>query len=160
MATRSLINVKCTDEKIRSVYVHWDGSTHLPILKKYYNSQEMAESLILLGDLSVLAPRLSPKMGENHSFDNPVKDICVAYCRDRGEPWDDEKPEISFYDTKKVINKITNVTHGFNMFDDLPPVKHGVGYREFNSFSEALKRDMGQEFIYEWDGKWAKRNVY
>jgi len=85
MATRSLINVECSDNKVRSIYVHWDGDSHLPILKKHYNSQEDAEALISLGDLSSLNERLSPRMGERHSFDKPLSDVCVAYGRDRGE---------------------------------------------------------------------------
>jgi len=121
MATRSIINVKCTDGKVRSIYCHWDGDSHLPILKKHYNSQEMAELLVSLGDLSSLQERPSPRMGEYHTFDKPISDVCVAYGRDRGE---------------------TDCDAG-----------------EYDSFEEARLYNRGQEFVYEWDGKWSKRKA-
>ena len=31
---------------------------------------------------------------ENHSFDNPEKDVCVFYHRDRGEDWTATRPII------------------------------------------------------------------
>jgi hypothetical protein len=84
MSTRSLINVKCNDSKVRSIYVHFDGYGHLNKLNKYYNSQELAEQLIALGDLSVLDKYVeNPPKG--HSFKNPVEGHCVAYGRDRCE---------------------------------------------------------------------------
>jgi hypothetical protein len=121
MSTRSLITVKCEDEKIRSIYVHFDGNRHLPILKKYYNSQELAENLIKLGDLSSLEKYLDTDL-LGHTFEDPVKDVCVAYGRDRGEK-----------NTKAV---------------------------KFNSFKAAWKQDRWQEYVYEWDGKWTKWDVF
>ena len=38
-----------------------------------------------LGALSYLAPRVKPNPGETHTFDNPAKDVTVAYHRDRGD---------------------------------------------------------------------------
>ena len=118
MSTRSLINVACTDGKVRSIYVHFDGYAHLETLEQHYNSQEQAELLVSLGDLSSLGERASPKMGENHSFDHPIEGVCVAYGRDRGE-------------------------------DDCAAA-------EFDSLKAARKQDRGQEYLYEWDGKWSK----
>jgi hypothetical protein len=60
MSTRSLINVKCNDGKVRSIYVHFDGYAHLETLQKHYNSQELAEQLISLGDLSSLDESAGP----------------------------------------------------------------------------------------------------
>jgi len=142
MSTRSLINVQCLDGKIRSIYVHFDGDSHLETLQKYYNTQDQAELLVSLGDLSILAERIAPKMGENHSFDNPIKGICVAYYRDRGENWDDENPKYTPY---QEICK----AFGVMPFDN-PCKKDGCGFREFNSFEKAWKQDRGQEYIYEW----------
>lgn len=76
--------MKCNDGKVRSIYVHFDGSTHLETLQKHYNSQELAEQLISLGDLSQPQKNAGPPP-EGHSFDNCVPDYCVAYGRDRGE---------------------------------------------------------------------------
>jgi hypothetical protein len=84
MSTRSLINVKCNDGRVRSIYVHFDGYGHLETLQKHYNSQALAEELISLGDLSSLGEDSGPPPA-NHSFDHPAPGYCVAYGRDRGE---------------------------------------------------------------------------
>jgi len=90
MATRSLINVKCTNGKIRSIYCHWDGADHLPILQKHYGTQELAEKLVSLGDLSGLAE--SCECPEGHSYDSAIKGYCVYYHRDRGDSWERHQP--------------------------------------------------------------------
>jgi hypothetical protein len=84
MSTRSLINVKCNDGKVRSIYIHFDGYAHLETLQKHYNSQELAEQLVSLGDLSLLDESAGPPP-KGHAFDNRVRGYCVAYGRDRGE---------------------------------------------------------------------------
>lgn len=84
MSTRSSISVK-VGEQVKTIYCHFDGypSHHMPILTGQYNSQEMAEKLIELGDLSILDS--SPEKPEGHSFGRQVEGYCVAYGRDRGE---------------------------------------------------------------------------
>ena len=52
---------------------------------EHYNSQELAEGIVALGNISSLNERLAPNEGEEHSFENPNYDITVAYHRDRGE---------------------------------------------------------------------------
>ena len=84
MSTRSSITVK-TGNKYHSIYCHFDGylSHNGKKLLEHYNSQEKAESLVSLGDLSVLDDsNIKPK---GHSFDNKIEGYCVYYCRDRGE---------------------------------------------------------------------------
>lgn len=85
MGTRSDIIAHCKDGKWRRIYCHWDGylDHNGRILFDHYTSQDKAEQLIALGDLSVLAANCTKP--EGHSFDHPVKDYCVAYGRDRGE---------------------------------------------------------------------------
>jgi hypothetical protein len=76
--------VKCNDGKVRSIYVHFDGYAHLETLQKHYNSQELAEQLVSLGDLSSLDENAGTPP-EGHSFDHRIPGYCVAYGRDRGE---------------------------------------------------------------------------
>jgi len=84
MSTRSSITVKIGNE-YHSIYCHFDGclSFNGKRLLEYYNSQEKAESLVELGDLSYLGKYNTKPKG--HSFDTPVSDCCVYYGRDRGE---------------------------------------------------------------------------
>ena len=85
MSTRSDIIVKRTDGTYARIYCHFDGypSHNGRILLDHYNSQKRAESLVKLGDLSILAPKNTKPKG--HSFDTKVDGYCVYYGRDRGE---------------------------------------------------------------------------
>jgi hypothetical protein len=84
MATQSTISVK-TKDGIKSIYCHWNGYPHhqMPLLTKSYNTQEQAEALVELGNLSLLAPSIEKPNG--HTFDTPVKGFTIAYGRDLGE---------------------------------------------------------------------------
>ena len=152
MSTRSNIRVLCSDNKVRSVYCHFDGYGHLPTLQENYNSQELAERLVALGDLSSLAE--SMECPEGHDFENQVDGYCVAYCRDRDEPWDEEQPELSTY--QKIV-----LEFGVKPFD-MPRIKHGVGFRTYDSFQEAWddNQDSWIEYVYEWDGAWKKYDCH
>ena len=87
MATRSTITVRTGENERKEIYCHWDGypSHNGKILLEHYNTQEKAEALIALGDLSYLRKKINPSENSGHNFDNPEKDVCVAYGRDRNE---------------------------------------------------------------------------
>ena len=87
MSTRSLICKETTDHKYIGIYCHHDGYPEGvgEVLINYYNDSEKVERLLALGDLSSITARLAPNDGDEHSFDNPTDDVCVAYHRDRGE---------------------------------------------------------------------------
>ena len=85
MATRSNIAVKMNDGTFKKIYCHFDGyvSHNGVMLLEHYNSQERAEALVALGNISYLRPSIECPSG--HSFDYPVAGYTVAYGRDRGE---------------------------------------------------------------------------
>lgn len=87
MSTRGLIAIEDADGKCRSTYAHFDMyvSNAGRILIQHYETLEQAEALLALGFLSALGERLAPEPGENHDYDNPLPDVCIAYHRDRGE---------------------------------------------------------------------------
>lgn len=87
MATRSTITKKTSDGIRKTIYCHWDGypSFNGKILLENYDTEEKVDELINLGNLSILGKRIKPDEGEPHTFDEPAKDVCVAYGRDRGE---------------------------------------------------------------------------
>lgn len=89
MGTRSAIIVKVGKE-YKGIYCHWDGYPtgnvgvgHL--LHTVYNTQEQAEAIVALGDLSSLREKLYPEPGTVHTFDKQQEGVTVAYKRDRGE---------------------------------------------------------------------------
>lgn len=105
MATRSFIHVQRTDGKWARIYCHSDGywEHNGRLLQQHYNSQERAEALVALGDISSLGETL----GVKHDFDfyfafyekyrdngqamykDPeflrLRRMCNVYGRDRGE---------------------------------------------------------------------------
>ena len=84
MGTHSNISVK-VGLVYHTVYTHWDGYPDWlgRMLVNYYNSQELAEKLVSIGDLSAVDQ--SCDKPEGHSFDTPVKGYCIYYGRDRGD---------------------------------------------------------------------------
>jgi hypothetical protein len=84
MATRSTIIYEREDGKFLSIYCHNDGYLEGVgyTLRNYYTNKMKIESLMALGDLSVLKPIVA-------------KGGCVAYGRDRGE----EYTSARLYDT-------------------------------------------------------------
>ena len=85
MATRSTITVVNPDDTVSQIYCHFDGypAHNGVLLKEFYNTLELAQELVSLGDLSVLAERIHPE--GDHTFEAPEDGTCVFYGRDRGE---------------------------------------------------------------------------
>lgn len=111
------------DGKYTYIYSHWDGyPEHVgKILYENYNTTEKIEELIALGDISSLGPRLKPNDDEAHSFDNPIRDITIAYHRDRGEDWEYTAPHIT--STLNGVKDDIEFAYIFNIDDessDLP----------------------------------------
>ncbi len=81
MSTRSSIAVQKSDGTVEAVYCHFDGYLDGvgATLKKSFATQELAEGLVALGDLSSVMS--AENLGE-------VK----AYSRDLGEPFEDVAP--------------------------------------------------------------------
>lgn len=86
MGTRSNIIVQSADgTRYRRIYVHWDGYIEGVgrTLFDHYNSQDRADSLVALGDISSLDERNDGAPG--HDFESRVEGQTVYYGRDRGE---------------------------------------------------------------------------
>ena len=106
MGTRSFI-AKIDYEGAGLVsYCHWDGypSHHAPILLGNYQSEEQVDELLSLGMLSSLGERIGEPLNapenEGDAWNSEVyrqrvntdPTTCLAYYRDRREPWDDCMP--------------------------------------------------------------------
>jgi len=87
MSTRSRIAIERADGTISSIYCHFDGYPDGvgKCLAKHYTAWNKVQRLLDLGDISYIAERVEPTPGGTHSFDNPERDVVVAYGRDRGE---------------------------------------------------------------------------
>jgi hypothetical protein len=85
MGTRSFIAVANPKGGYSAIYCHWDGYPDYmgAMLRDNYKSKGKARALIRLGDCSSIKPNLAA-IGP-HSYDNPAKDVTIAYGRDRGE---------------------------------------------------------------------------
>lgn len=107
MSTRAVIAIEYPNATCKAAYTHWDGyPTHNGrLLVEHYNTPERIEALLALGALSCLAERLAPEPGENHSYDRPVRDICIAYHRDRGEKF---RPPKLWHDANYLLSKASD----------------------------------------------------
>lgn len=86
MGTRSHIGKKLQDGTIKYIYCHWDGypEHNGGILKEYYTDEVKVDTLLELGDLSILGEEI----GEQQDFDiisTHNDKWCLAYGRDRGK---------------------------------------------------------------------------
>lgn len=105
MATRSTIAVLKHDGSVMQIYSHWDGypSHNGMLLKNHYNTQELAESLIAGGDISVLDKSI--ELVDGHTFDNRVDGHTLYYKRDRGESNVDAKKFDNYVAFLKLMMK-------------------------------------------------------
>lgn len=87
MATRSRIALKNNKGQYESIYCHYDGYVEHngKMLKEHYNNFYKILGLISLGDISSLRQEVEIPENEVHTFDNPLKEVTVAYHRDREE---------------------------------------------------------------------------
>ena len=101
MSTNATIGIKNEDGTIRSVYLHWDGypSYTGKMLNENYLDREKVEKLINLGNLSYLAKEVEPTKA--HSFEQPQRDVTVAYHRDRGEDYNPPSVDLDINEFKK-----------------------------------------------------------
>lgn len=107
MSTRCYIGK--LDEKsndVKFIYCHFDGYPEYVgyMLDTYYKDQDKVEDLLNLGDISCLKENLQPN--GDHSYENPEENVTIAYCRDRGEGWNDVAPkhtQLANYEKKRDI---------------------------------------------------------
>lgn len=95
MSTRSLIGRINPDNSVTTIYCHWDGypTNQFPILYYSYSNEEKLTALLELGSISYLEKDVAPPEGRVHTFDKPYPFTTVAYHRDRGDKWEECKPD-------------------------------------------------------------------
>lgn len=88
------IAIERNDGTIDAICVHGDGLVEpvIEVAVRNYKTEVAVSSLIALGDLS----QIGRCIGEKHDFNSVRKyttpEWCLAYHRDRGEPWEETKP--------------------------------------------------------------------
>ncbi len=89
MSTRSYIARQIAENQYQTIYCHSDGylTYNGALLVDHYNTEEMVEKLIALGNLSSLCEKIYPDPSKPHGFDYKIRQrgVTVAYGRDRGE---------------------------------------------------------------------------
>lgn len=82
MGTRSRIGNENSDGSVTAIYCHWDGYVEYngKVLSEHYRTPAKIASLLDLGSLSSLKPRVS----KNNDWQNPKDDCCLAHIH-RGE---------------------------------------------------------------------------
>lgn len=84
MGTSALIAVQQPDGTFSTISLNWDGyPDHAGrVLREHYGTKEQRDGLLALGNLSVIGKDLGTGP---QPWDDPPRDTCLAYGRDRGE---------------------------------------------------------------------------
>jgi len=85
MSTRSRIGLMLEDGTIKHSYCHFDGYPNgvgNTLVENYFEVEKVKE-LLSFGDMSFLAPKVTPD--GIHNFNTPEQDVTVFYGRDRAE---------------------------------------------------------------------------
>ena len=147
MSTNASISIMNKGGSMETIYNHWDGYLEGlgNMLLTHYTSEEKVRELIALVNVSHVDCMVNPTT-TTHSFDNPEKDVTVAYGRDRGETDQEAKHFDSFVEYSKSgmiqeCNYIFNANDGswyfFEVQRDLPKkfsdfwnISNGFNYRK------------------------------
>lgn len=88
MSTRGYIAKQIGPDQFRTVFCHFDGYLeHVgAMLAGHYDTEEMVDKLLDLGDIDALYSKLEPEPGSPHGLDGRQPDVTVAYGRDYGDP--------------------------------------------------------------------------
>ena len=87
MSTRSYIAKQVGPDQYRTIFCHFDGYLdHVgAMLAGHYDTEEMVDKLLDVGDVDALYPQLYPDPDQPHDHWNKQQDVTVAYGRDYGE---------------------------------------------------------------------------
>ena len=87
MSTRSYIAKQVGSNSYRTIFSQLDGyPSYLGmLLMDHYNTEDMVDKLLNLGDIYVLKPKLEPNANQPHDFLNRQKDVTLAFSRDFNE---------------------------------------------------------------------------
>ena len=103
MSTRATISY-VDNNKIHTIYCHFDGYIKGvgAVLATFYTTLEKVTELVSNGDASYIAEHINPDPTYEHSFENPQDNVCVFYHRDRNEPWEHNKPNVSDFNETTI----------------------------------------------------------
>lgn len=87
MGTHCYIAKEVGPHQYRAIFCQLDGYLEEvgATLAGYYDTEEMVDKLLDLGDIYSLAPKLDPDPGKPHEFLNRQPGVTTAFGRDYGE---------------------------------------------------------------------------
>lgn len=87
MGTRSYIAKQIGANSYRTIFSQLDGyPSYLGVLLvDHYNTEEMVDKLLDMGDIYVLKPKLEPNADLPHDLMNHQKDVTLTFARDLHE---------------------------------------------------------------------------
>lgn len=126
MATRGTIAVQHADGTVSQVYAHWDNYVEHTgkMLQKWYNTQEAAESLIALGDISTV--------------ENSIARTEYYGC-DCGEDEDDTASKV-FKDIQEYVTKMDGQEFNYLFTDGKWYVEHYYTDGEYKELLEEIRK--------------------
>jgi len=89
MATRSIIGGVCNDNKVRAVYVHFDGYGHLKYLEKICRTTNDVTAFLEIGDRSGICDEKGYEDGLGYRFEGDSIEALKKWMLE-GSEWDSE----------------------------------------------------------------------
>ncbi len=141
MSLPSYICKELSDGSYYGIYCHNAGDVvrNGKTLCEHYTDEAKIDKLLALGDISNLAPQLEPDSDKPDDFSN----TCYAYCRDGGESYDHNKPQIVWLrNARKSGIKIMYV---FGLDGKWRYCNLWQSRSEFQDVQEALRKEKAAE---------------
>lgn len=84
MGTRSLIARQIGPDAYRTIFCQLEGHLECQgaMLLEHFNTPELVDQILELGDLYLLKPKLNPEPGCAHDLLNPAEGVTISYGRD------------------------------------------------------------------------------
>jgi hypothetical protein len=143
MSSPAFIGVEDKDGFVTYINLHTDGSLQWAgkTLVNHYNSQEKAEALVALGNLSLLRPEL----GERHSFDDHLN----SFSTKRQQQWDNWC--LSFYRDPRYVETRKGEMQLANEVNELEAAQMALSVEDYLDAAE-YEDDLEEVYLFTADG--------
>ena len=161
MGTPCFIAKEIGDNQYRTIYCNFDGYLeHVGVkLARHYNTEEMVDQLLDLGDISCLYEQIAPDPDTPHNEFHQQKGVTLAYGRDCGEndfpatiktldelDNDELWTETTYIFTKDKEWKYFHIGHLVEGLHELTPIVEQI---EAQQEQEDQSEDLGDEEVEE-----------
>ena len=134
MSTRAIVAGKCSDGKIKAIYVHYDGYGLYPTLEADYNTQEKVDALLALGDQSSLGKPYGDENSEATFLENFSEVYDLDWSQEYIYKWDGTwfKERVEIKSSLLPVKESGLAKEFFAFADGRERLEHGKTYYDLD----------------------------